>query len=65
METPIEFDAQLIRKTDLVLTYGINGREVRVPPLQVQRGSVTMPGQRGKLIIPKWLAIDLGLYREH
>ena len=62
METPIEFDAQLVRKTDLVLTYVVDGREVRVPPLQVQPGSITLPGQRGKLIIPKWLAIDLGLY---
>ena len=54
-------DVELVRKTDLVLVYRIDGREVRIPPLQAQPGSVTAAGQRGELIVPKWFAKELGL----
>jgi len=54
-------DVELVRKTDLVLVYRIEGREVRIPPLQAQPGSVTATGQRGELIVPKWFAKELGL----
>ena len=54
-------DVELVRRTDLVLVYRIDGREVRIPPLQVLSGSVTTPNRRGKLVIPRWLAKDLGL----
>ena len=46
----------------LVLICDVDGQRVGVPPTQVAPHSeVRRPGDRGRLIIPRWLAIDLGL----
>jgi hypothetical protein len=40
----------------------VGGREVLIPRILVEPGSdVRQPGDRGKLIIHRWLAIGLGL----
>jgi len=52
---------EFVRRTDMVLVYRVDGKEVRLPPLQVRTGSVMVPGQRGKLVIPRWLAKELKL----
>jgi hypothetical protein len=54
-------DVEVVRKTRLVLVYRIDGREVRLPSLEVQPGSVVTPGQHGTLILPKWLAKEFGI----
>ena len=56
-------DVQVIRDTGLIWLFLIDGKEVGVPPLLVLAGStVAWPrARRGKLIIPKSLAVTLGL----
>ena len=62
VETATFASAQLVRKTDLLLIYRIDGSEVRIPPLHVQRGTTaTIVGVPGTLVIPKWFAKELGL----
>lgn len=62
-QSPFEIpNAELVRKTDLVLVYRIDGHEVRIPPLQVMpETTACIVGMPGTLVIPKWLAKDLGL----
>jgi hypothetical protein len=54
-------DVQLLRASD-VNWCRINGRTVLVPPRHFQPGTtVHRAGDRGCIVIPSWLARDLGL----
>ena len=56
-------DVQVIRDTGPTWVFLIDGKQVAVPPLLVLAGStVAWPrARRGKVVIPKSLAISLGL----
>jgi hypothetical protein len=48
--------------TGLTLVCLIGGRRVMVPHLQIHRRStVRRVGDRGTLVVPRWLAADLGV----
>jgi hypothetical protein len=59
----VEFpDVVAIDDTGLVLVCLIGGRRVLVPRLPIDpRSEVQRAGDRGTLLIPRWLAADLGL----
>ena len=56
-------DVHIRRDTGLAWLCSVNGKEVAVPPLLTMPGTtVQWPNQRhGTLVIPRWLAISLGL----
>lgn len=56
-------DVHIRCDTGLAWLCRVNGREVPVPPLHTLPGTtVRWPTQRrGTLVIPRWLAINLGL----
>ena len=58
----VEFiDVEVLRDTGLVLICAVQGKRVMVPPRDIQWGStVSRPGDRGTLIIPRSLAERLG-----
>ena len=56
-------DAVLVRETDVMRLYRVGAREVRVPILHVlPETTAHTVGRPGKLVVPKWVAIDLNLY---
>jgi hypothetical protein len=58
-------DAVLVRETDMMCLYRAREREVRVPILHVlSETTARTVGRPGKLVVPKWVAIDLGIYGE-
>jgi hypothetical protein len=60
-EVAIE-DVEVIGETELTLICRIRGRRVMIPRLQIDRRStVRRVGDRGRLIVPRWLADDLDL----
>ena len=63
METNVEYaDAQVLFDTGMSLVCLVEHIRVRIPKSHVQPGSeVRRNGDRGKLVIPKWLAVDTGL----
>jgi hypothetical protein len=62
MET-IEFrDVEVLDAEGEELHCAVAGKQIVVPLLTVQPGSeVHAAGDRGRLVIPRWLAIGLGL----
>ena len=55
-------DAEVLLDTGLSLVCLIDGIRVSVPSLLIQSGTeVRRNGDRGKLVIPKSLAVDIGL----
>ena len=58
-KTSVEFgDVQVLRYSGRNLICQINRRRVRVAPVLILPGSdVRVPGDRGKLVIPRWLAV--------
>ena len=58
-QSSIEFgDVEVLRYAGANLICRINRRRVRVAPVLVLPGSeVHAPGDRGKLVIPRWLAV--------
>jgi hypothetical protein len=55
-------DVEVVGETDLTLMCRIRGRRVMVPRLQIDpRSTVRRTGDRGRLVVPRWLADDLGL----
>lgn len=62
MET-VEFrDAEVLEETVDALLCRIGQKEVAVPLLLLQPGTaVRLAGDRGTLVIPRWLGIGLGL----
>ena len=63
MEDPVVFrDVEVIRRTDLILMCRLGDRTVPVPPLRILEGTtVRTEGDRGTLVLPRDLAVDLGL----
>jgi hypothetical protein len=57
-------DVEVVRATDLIVVYRVDGHEVRVPPLHIRSGTTAQRnGQRGTLVLPRWIAKELGLVR--
>ena len=57
-----EFQAEVVVGGDQFLHCLILGKRVDIPPFLLQPGStVTRSGDRGILVIPRWLAIGLAL----
>ena len=55
-------DVRVLFDTGTSLVCLVDGLRVRLPTLLVESGSeVARNGDRGKLVIPKWLAISVGL----
>lgn len=55
-------DVEVVKDTDLTLICFIRGRRVMVPRLQIDpRSTVRRVGDRGTLVVPRWLAQDLGI----
>ncbi len=55
-------EAEAIRDGGLALLCRVNGRDVWIPIRQLAvTGAVQKVGDRGKLVIPTWLALGLGL----
>lgn len=55
-------DVEVLGETDLTLICRIRGRRVMVPRLQIgTRSTVRRVGDYGTLVLPPWLAHDLGL----
>jgi predicted NUDIX family NTP pyrophosphohydrolase len=63
MASFVEFaDVQVLFDTGLSLVCLVEGMRVRVPTLLIQPGSeVWRNGDHGKLVIPKSLALSVGL----
>ena len=59
----VEFaDADALGDAGADLLCRVGDRHVTVPRLLIQPGSaVRQPGDHGRLVIPRWLAIGLGL----
>jgi hypothetical protein len=59
----VEFpDVEVIEDAGLMLVCLVNGKRVRVPVLQALPGSeMRWTRKRGKLVIPRPLAVELGL----
>ena len=53
-------DAEVMRLGFHDITYRLDGRQVVVPYTLVQPGSVIALGDRGRLILPKWVAEQFG-----
>jgi hypothetical protein len=66
MEDSVEYaDAQVLFDTGLSLVCLVDGIRVRVPTFLIESGSeVGRNGDRGKLVIPKSLALNIGLASE-
>ena len=58
-ETSVEFaDVEVLKYAGRNLICRVNRRRVRVAPILILPGSeVREPGDRGKLVIPQWLAV--------
>ncbi len=55
-------DVEVMSATDMRVLYRVDGRVVTVPPLHIRAGSTaTRTGQRGTLILPRWVAEELAL----
>jgi len=55
-------DVQVLSDTGVSLICRVGEIRVRVPRVLIQSGSdVCRKGDHGKLVIPKWLALSVGL----
>ena len=63
MDNSVEYaDVQVLFDTGLSLVCLVDGIRVRVPTWLIQSGSeVQRNGDRGRLVIPKSLALSIGL----
>ena len=59
----VEFDnVEVLEHGDLALRCLVGGRIVTVPPLRILAGTtVSYPGDRGRLVLPRDVAHELGL----
>ena len=59
----IEFSyAEAVEQRGMNLHCIVHGKHAALSPLLIQPGSdVWRPGDRGKLVIPRWLAVELNL----
>jgi hypothetical protein len=62
-ETPITFeDVEVLRTAPLIITCRVQGKIVMVGRLQMVEGTtIASPGDRGRLVMPRWAVQDLGL----
>ena len=65
-DEPVEFDEVVCkRETDKALLCEIDGTEHWIPKSQLLRGNeIECRGVEGKLVIPRWLAIEKKLIDE-
>lgn len=65
MEHSVEYaEVQALFDSELSVVCLVGGIRVRVPRVLIQSGSdVRRHGDHGKLVIPKWFAISVGLVR--
>ena len=64
MQSPaVEFSyAEAVELRGMNLHCLVRGRRAALSPLLIQPGSdVWRPGDRGRLVIPRWLAVELNL----
>lgn len=57
-------DVDVIRSAGAALLCNVGGKEVWIPCVNVARtdeATVRRPGDCGRLVIPRWLALTLGL----
>jgi len=57
-------DVEVIRSAGPALLCRVGGKEVWIPCVNVvptDEATVRMPGDCGRLVIPRWLALNLGL----
>lgn len=59
----VEFsDAEAVAQRGMHLYCLVHGKRAALSPLLIQPGSeVWRPGDRGRLVIPRWLAVELNL----
>ena len=60
---PVVFDnVEVVRRADIMLMVRVGDRLVAVPPLRVLAGTtVSQTGDRGRLVLPRELALNVGL----
>ena len=54
-------EVEVLIETDLALLCLIQGKEVWIPREQIQDRESWCTGHRGKLVVPRWLALYKGL----
>ncbi len=55
-------DAEVLTATNTALVVRVKGRRVTVPRGDIEQGTtIKQDGDRGTLVIPRWLADTLGL----
>ena len=59
----VVFDnVEVVRRADIMLMVRVGDRLVAVPPLRVLAGTtVSQTGDRGRLVLPRELALNVGL----
>ena len=54
-------EVEVLIETDLALLCLVSGKEVWIPREQIQSRDHWHAGHRGKLVVPRWLALYKGL----
>jgi hypothetical protein len=54
-------NVDIIRDMGWALFCRIGGKVRFVPQILLRTGSIRMPGERGAMVLPSWLAVGLGL----
>jgi hypothetical protein len=55
-------NVEVIFSREAAVVYRIDGRNVTVAPPNIQKGTTAYShGERGRLVLPKWYAQELGL----
>ena len=55
-------DVRVLLVTDFAAVYRVAGRAVTIAPLHIADGTTARcAGQRGRLVLPEWYAVEIGL----
>jgi hypothetical protein len=55
-------EVEVVRDTGLVLVCRVGDRQVMIPPMHMLPGTtVRRPGDRGRLVLPRWFAAEIGV----